>query len=124
METPHLFGRRVRARRAALGLTQEELAQRVATILPRARWNRAAISRIEHGSHNPSQRTELALALALDTSMAWLWGAEAPTLLTSTQRALLATLATWSETAQLQLLRRLQDPHDVPCPVPRPLAPL
>lgn len=58
-----LFGRRVRARREELGLTQEELAHR-------ASINRTYIGSLETGQRNPSLDTIARLAAALDTDAA------------------------------------------------------
>jgi len=61
------FGLAVRVRRAALGLTQEGLADR-------AKIHRTYLSDIERGGRNPSLVNIERLAAALELSMAELFG--------------------------------------------------
>lgn len=53
------FGERVRRRRTALGMTQEQLAAKVG-------MNRPDLSDIENGKHSPTLKTIERLAAALD----------------------------------------------------------
>ena len=58
------LGRRIAAYRAKLGLTQQELADRLAV-------SRTAVSHLEAGMTVPGERTIVLLAL-LDNDLAWL----------------------------------------------------
>lgn len=59
------LGDRVRFKRTLLGITQVELARRIAK-------DQTAISKIENGVHVPSGETLLALSRALGESVDWL----------------------------------------------------
>lgn len=67
-EEAELFGKALRARRAALGLTQREVAERV-----EGKTEGKDISRYERGEHLPGQDTRAALAAALETTLADLY---------------------------------------------------
>jgi transcriptional regulator with XRE-family HTH domain len=58
-QTQTNFGERVRRRRTALGMTQEQLAAKVG-------MNRPDLSDIENGKHSPTLKTIERLADALD----------------------------------------------------------
>lgn len=58
----HEWGKRVRQRRTALGLTQVDIAERT-------RCRQATISRIERGASSPSDATKYRLAAALLTTV-------------------------------------------------------
>lgn len=61
------FGKRVRIRRLVLGLTQEQLAEKIGVCA-------AYIGHIERGSRKLSVETLYALCRALDVSADWLMG--------------------------------------------------
>lgn len=63
MSEPDALAVAVRIRRHALGLTQEQLAER-------ARLDRTYISGLERGVRNPTIRTATRIAEALETTLA------------------------------------------------------
>jgi transcriptional regulator with XRE-family HTH domain len=68
MDSRRRFGRAVRARRAALGISQEELALRIGA-------DQAYVSRIEAGRMNVTLETAEAIAAALEADVAALLAA-------------------------------------------------
>jgi transcriptional regulator with XRE-family HTH domain len=66
-----LFGRAVRARREALGLSQEKLAEL-------ARCDRQSISRVENAAYSPALDRIILLAEALRVPVADLFAEPAP----------------------------------------------
>ena len=66
MDIKRRFGSAVRARRAALGISQEELALRIDA-------DQAYVSRIEAGAMNVTLETAQQVAEALDTDIAALF---------------------------------------------------
>ena len=70
MDIKRRFGSAVRARRAALGISQEELALRIDA-------DQAYVSRIEAGAMNVTLETAQQLADALETDVAALFASTA-----------------------------------------------
>lgn len=60
-------GARIRERRLALGMSQEDLADRIGS-------NQKQISRYERGENDPTGEVLISLARALNTSADWLLG--------------------------------------------------
>ncbi|HET9954901.1 MAG TPA: helix-turn-helix transcriptional regulator [Polyangiaceae bacterium] len=95
------FGREVRRRRAALGLTLEQLAER-AGLTPNY------IGTVENGRRDPSLSTVLALARGLGAAPGELLGGVGELSPTSTEAAtLIETLLPDVQVAILELLRML-----------------
>jgi transcriptional regulator with XRE-family HTH domain len=98
---PLAFGREVRRRRAALGLTLEQLAER-SGLTPNY------IGTVENGRRDPSLSTVLALARGLGAAPGELLGGVGELSPTSTEAAtLLETLLPDVQVAILELLRML-----------------
>ena len=69
MDIKRRFGRAVRARRAALAISQEELALRIG-------GDQAYVSRIETGAMNVTLETAQQIAEALESDVAALFAAD------------------------------------------------
>jgi transcriptional regulator with XRE-family HTH domain len=69
MDIKRRFGSAVRARRLALGISQEELALRIGA-------DQAYVSRVEAGAMNLTLETVQQLAVALETDAAVLFSAD------------------------------------------------
>lgn len=107
-QPPLTFGREVRRRRGALGLTLEQLAER-SGLTPNY------IGTVENGRRDPSLSTVLALAKGLGASPGELFGSigESGPLVTEAA-ALMETLAPEVQNALLELLRVLARRRRVP----------
>jgi transcriptional regulator with XRE-family HTH domain len=98
---PLVFGREVRRRRNALGLTLEELAER-SGLSPNY------VGTVEGGQRDPSLSTVLALAKGLGTSPGELLGGAGELSAKSTEAAtLIAALSPDVQSAVIELLRTL-----------------